>query len=95
MYLGRADMLCPPVVSGFVPEAVLQARIANKKKPGTRYPRVRASISTVKTSTYLLERVRNHVGRDLSTHVLAGADRESIVNAAPDADILLLLRHIG
>jgi hypothetical protein len=23
MYLGRADRLCPPVVSGFVPQAVM------------------------------------------------------------------------
>src|SRR5215475_2029050 len=59
---------------------------------------VRASrlrIRRLKTSTYWLERVFDHVGRDLWAHVLAGADRESIVNAAPDADILLLLSHIG
>src|SRR5262249_15893778 len=55
----------------------------------------RLRIPRLKTSTYWLERVFDHVGRDLWAHVLAGADRESIVNAAPDADILLLLSHIG
>src|SRR5215469_4279736 len=55
----------------------------------------RLRIRWLKTSTYWLERVFDHVGRDLWAHVLAGADRESIVNAAPDADILLLLSHIG
>src|SRR5262249_43340977 len=55
----------------------------------------RLRIRRLKTSTYWLERVFDHVGRDLRAHVLAGADRESIVNAAPDADILLLLSHIG
>src|SRR5262249_45439439 len=53
------------------------------------------SHSAVKTLTYRLERVLDHVGRNLWAHLLAGADRESIVNAAPDADILLLLSHIG
>src|SRR5262252_1728742 len=62
-----------------------QCPIADKKKPGTRYPCVRASHSTLKTSTYRLERVLNHVGRDLWAHVLAGAHRESVVNAAPNA----------
>jgi hypothetical protein len=29
MYLGRADMLCPPVVSGFVPIAVIGRELLN------------------------------------------------------------------
>src|SRR5262245_47298393 len=61
-----------------------------------RAPRAsRLRIRRLKTSTYRFERVLDHVGRDLWANVLAGADRESIVNAAPDADILLLLSHIG
>src|SRR5262245_58694934 len=57
-----------------------QGPIADKKKPGTRYPHVRASHSAV-ASTYRLKRVLDHVGRDLWAHFLAGSDRKSIVNA--------------
>ena len=42
-------------------------------------------------STCRLERVLDHVCRDLRAHVLAGAEREAIVHAAPHADIFLLL----
>src|SRR5262245_49842562 len=56
--------------------------------PGPRIRRLRSS-------TRRLERVLDHVGRDLSAHALAGADRESIMHAAPHADILLLLGHIS
>ena len=44
-----------------------------------------------KPSTRRLERVLDHVGGELFAHVLAGADRERIVHATSDADILLLL----
>src|SRR5687767_108575 len=41
------------------------------------------------------ERIRDHVGCDLLAHALAGADGEGVVHAAPDADILLFLGHVG
>src|SRR5262245_42375619 len=44
---------------------------------GTRCSRVPASHRRLKTSTYRLKRVLDHVGRDLWAYLLAGADRES------------------
>src|SRR5688572_3047549 len=52
-------------------------------------------IRRLRSSTRRLERVLDHEGRELSADILAGADRGSVVHAAPHADILLLLGHIG
>src|SRR5687767_1814937 len=57
-------------------------------------PRIRGFRAT-QALTYRLERVLDHVGRNLLANILAGADRESIVHTTPDPDILMLLGHFS
>src|SRR5262249_58803807 len=61
------------------------SRLRTRRNPGRATRASGLRIRLLKTSTYRLERVLDHVGGGRWAHGLAGADRESVVNATPHA----------